>query len=281
MHAGVTRDTNTYRSGFVLTGGSFLPYGLESSLGLEELPVTFRVLGFASDGWVMATDRCQLSSHSAVNDSTKAHVSIRTTECTGKIIWDRANGIACCASGDDIALMMATKIVNRATLENNFNDNTAERIREIARNTYFEAHCIEAFRSDERNVLAVVPTGVWHVKGRGDAYCVTQINKAGTIYIGDTANPAVFILQRYYPTFPRDANGQHGVCEWRTVDELRCLLAHTVLEAHFCNQSSVNGLNVLTYRNEQGFCLLGEKELAELTSKSNAVAKEYEHALFR
>ena len=112
----------------------------------------------------------------------------------------------------------------------------------------------------------------WRIRATSTAVVRPLISSTCcSVYIGDTANAAIFFSQRYYRDFLAK----------RTVKQLLTLLAHSVLEAHSLNPESVEGLNILTYENGRGYEFFDDSKLGHLKARSGEIFRLLEAELFR
>ncbi len=237
--------------------------------------MTFCILAFASDGWVMAADRREQNQLGGTWHGT------RLLDSAMKICWNEKAGVACCFSGDIIARKIAEGIVTairRKTLDfDNLRhaDERGEVLKTTANDIFREVKTDwgDKLGAFERTVLVVLATGeVWRLAG-WDGMGAQRIDyKKGAICIGDAPNPAAYLTQRFYP----------ASTDLKTVDELMFLIGHCVLEAGALNPTGVEGLDLLTYRTQPsaGFHLLDDLELKSLKKRSAETFQKISRLLF-
>ncbi len=239
--------------------------------------MTFCVFAFASDGWVMAADRAELATWGD---------GCRTREMVTKICWDNTARTAGCYAGDTVARSI-TEDMFKEIRQGRFNpseyriiDDRRLAIEAIANQTLeTERARLGILRFDSgymRTVLAVLPSGdfgeVWKLQGVDSMRASLVPHIGGAIFVGDGANPAVFLPQRYYSTF--------HVPNRRSVDDLTFFAAHCVLESHFFNRNAVEGLDVLTFKQTGGFHFYEQSELDQFKKRSLAVSEMLSTAVF-
>jgi hypothetical protein len=264
--------------GFILTSNNFEVYGAEASLYQEELPMTFCIFAFASDGWVMAADRAEIATWGE---------GTRVREAAKKIRWDNDARVAACYAGDTVARSIAEDIVTgirQGRLDpgkHEIEDDRRLAIEEIGNRTLETEKTLVGFDRYNsgyfRTILVVLPSQeVWKIQGTNSSIRATLMpsdNRA--LFIGDRANPAVFFPQRYYSAFNDNL---------RSVDELIFFAGHSVLEAHFFNRHAIEGLNMLTYKRINGqtsqFRFYEDSDLVTLKTKSVALSEKIAKLLF-
>ncbi len=232
--------------------------------------MTFNVFAFASNGWVMATDRAQMRHTGAPREA------IRTKEGTVKIEWDKSSAVAACYSGDEAALQMARAIVAASRTGALDRNDIRGELRRIANEALAaeEARLGRSWMGDLPRDLIVVfgADSGWRIRATGTTVVHPLIfSTCCSVYVGDTANAAIFFSQRYYRDFLAK----------RTVKQLLTLLAHSVLEAHSLNPEAVEGLNILTYENGRGYEFLDDSKLGHLKARSSEIFRLLESELFR
>ncbi len=233
--------------------------------------MTFNVFAFASNGWVMATDQAPMRRAGAPREA------VRTKERTIKIEWDKSNAVASCCSGDEAALQIARAIMAASrTLDRLDRNDIRGELRRIANEELAaeEARLGRSWMRDLPRDLIVVfgADSAWRIRATSTTVVRPLISTTCcSVYIGDTANAAIFFSQRYYRDFLAK----------RTVKQLLTLLAHSVLEAHSLDPESVGGLNILTYQNGRGYEFLDDSKLGHLKTRSGEIFRLLEAELFR
>jgi len=244
-------------------------YYSEAQVWQEELPMTFNLLAFALNGWVMASDRSQQ------NLVGNAVVRVRTSATVTKILYDESVGAACCFAGDDCAEYVADDIMAELRNGTFVRDQRKQEFERIS-----NARCrSEAVRLGQdwqpraaRTVLLMLcdRQAGWMIHV-GERTFARELNPYGSVYIGDIANPAVFFPERYYPAYST---------QLRRASELVFPMAHSVLEAHALNSSGIYGLDVLAYENGQ-FHWYSDAELKDLETRSKKLADMVRTAIFQ
>lgn len=227
--------------------------------------MTFCILAFASDGWIMAADRREQNQLGGAWNAT------RLLDSAIKICWDKESGVAACFSGDIVARKIAEGLVT-AVRGNQFEKlrNEHERresIKTIANDIFREVKSQWSDRliNCERTILLVFSSGeTWRIAGWDGVGATLISHKKGAICIGDAPNPAVYFTQRFYSTS----------AELKTVKELQFLLAHCVLEAGILNPTGVQGLDMLIRLGTGEPRLLNESELKALEKRSAATSAQ-------
>lgn len=210
---------------------------LSSASPHEESDMTLQVAFVARDGIVIASDKKAIGGFG----SSKVR----------KILVEPKNCIICAFSGDDLSAAMAQRLIDAPPdiFENN--------------------HAIELLLNAEikrakqigkpvgQLIIAAVPKNrrLWRIRLFSKSLAMPIEDKA---YGGDDKNPAIFWGERYYS-------------QSATVDELKLLAAHIVLEGGKLSRY-VGGLDVFTVKDgEAGF--LKDVDLESLRAKSQAIAR--------
>jgi hypothetical protein len=112
-------------------------------------------------------------------------------------------------------------------------------------------------------VIAAIPNRtialhkLWRVTFLGDSTPLIQMVD-DKLYGGDESNSAIFFGERYHDPS-------------KTVDDLKTLAAHIILEGHKLSPSAIDGLELLESRDGHEPRLLEAWELAVLKTKSDAI----------
>ena len=230
----------------------------------EELNMTLQVGLVGHDGFVIASDTKAVTG----GDSTAGGPStMRRTGATRKILVSDSGNLVCAFSGNQTIPLVARQLLGL------LNDHLGADVEKcLLEKTEQILDAIGAGRLGLSGVLILAVPGIpklWEITfayQMGQTFLNTVSNRATG---GDRGNPAVFFLERY----------QDGTTN-RSVKELTVLAAHTVLEGHVLNPTTVDGLDVLVSENGGKPRFLGEDELQSLRDRSEALHATFKTALF-
>lgn len=223
-------------------------YSLES----EELPMTMQVGMVGADGIVLASDTKWVT---VGLDSI--HGPFRHPEYKSKIKID--GEIAICCAGDDMdsSTLVADEIISRWR---EGDGDELQRIRAIVMRLFKKRpiECLVAIAVPTkiliRILVAKIPTGV----GSKTEWSFNIASVWGVQTAGDIANDAVFWCRYYDKSL--------------SVQELKGLAAHVVVEANNFNNAMVDGLEIV-YSDASGFHRGSDAENDEWRAKSEAWGK--------
>lgn len=210
------------------------PWGYNSYCVAEEVPTTFQIGVVCSDGVLLASDR-QVNYSGGYRNSSEV-VKIRYKD----------GDIACCASGDRYADMVAECAVadySEGCDVEELLGNLGKSTMEIAESQH--GLCGNDLNCPHGTVLTVCrvksEVRLWRtdVQVRGSRLHATKEIQTRS-FCGDEANPACFITERYL-----------GRSWERPMDESLLIVAHTLYMAHALNPYGVAELDVLMCRYER------------------------------
>ena len=219
----------------------------------EELNMTLQVALVGKDGFVIASDM------KAVAES----LIRRATEMRQILISEKGD-LVCAFSGHHLLSKAANRLLKSAS-EPGTNISLC-----------LEAKAEQAFDDYERNIQVTIhgdlivaipgtPPQMWNVSflnGQASSQPVSD-----RVIRGDRINPAVFFAERY-----------HAVEQ--SVEELKVLAAHTVIEGGLLDPTYVGGLDVLVSTNGEKPRFLEEHELQLLRSRSADIHNALTTAIF-
>ena len=191
---------------------------------------------------------------------------MRHTSEMRKILISRSGNLVFAFSGSQIAADIAKRLADSA--DNSVGDVSA----------YLQSKSAEFHKSYDEEVRPhgpVIIVGVRNVSG--DVPKLLEVSFYGQpilrpshsrIVGGDAGNSAVFFVERY-----------QGNWQERSVEELKLLATHTVLEGHSLNQTSVDGLDILLAVDGQEPRFMEESEKRDLESRSADIHKQLRNLL--
>ena len=227
----------------------------------EEIPTTFQVGITASDGVILASDRC------AIFAPTLAHEHPYRSSHRGSKIF-ASDDFACCPSGTGWAVDAAYRAVElhrggvRDVSECLYHSR-AEAI-EVARVAGYDPHTnlgalLVAHRSANRVDLWFADVRVRIGNIPSDPIRMDDYKSAG-----DNGNGAHFLIERYLRRQP----------QFR-MEQLKLLTAHAILTAAQLNPEGIEGLEILLCPNIGPFRAVGREELEDLSRRSAEVDESF------
>jgi len=230
----------------------------------EEVQVTFQLTMVGSDGILLASDT------QVTEIGTNSY---RETHSTYKIEIHEQEEVTYCCSGGDLALTAAEGILSNLRARQADKVLTDAGLKELLRESGNEA--LEATpiiigwgcQHNTGTVLLVIPIGnvltswvlyVQHDNNPERRRCSVErvLTHARS---GDTANSAIFFVQKYFPGHPK-----------LPLRRLLPLAAHAVLMAGKLNPAGVSGLDIVLCT-RTGFRRLEEDEINKLVDQSIAL----------
>jgi hypothetical protein len=231
---------------------------------IEEEPMTLQVGLMARDGFVIASDRKASRDFRPV---TTIRANISRTQVRGvaseirKVLVSRNKNLVCAFSGDDLSKNMADALV--ASCPKQFSDDQA--IEAYFKKTA-EPFMFKGTQPENQLLIAGTTTPhywLWRIFFFSGSVIVQRIHDK--ITGGDDANPAAYLLERFY----RDD---------MPVADLEVLAAHFVLEGrHFSTQ--IRGLDILISKTGKHPRFLSQKELAALQRRSDSACQIFSEVL--
>jgi hypothetical protein len=236
---------------------------------LENIPVTFQVGIVATDGVILASDtRVTQIEGQALYSTAEGQRLFSTSEKI--VVHDEVPRLAYCWAGDQLQSRIAHDFSDSARKEKS--TLSFQQIRELLIRTAtlalialypgYPHELPQGTLASPRkhtggSVLVAYPglstVELWklRVDCTLDAFPVRDKTAAG-----DTINPAIFFLEKYY--------------RQDTIDKLLPLAVHTILTAAALNPKDIGGLEIVTCRNER-FERLPAERIAELTQFSQTL----------
>ncbi|MFZ0309140.1 MAG: hypothetical protein WAL89_13285 [Candidatus Sulfotelmatobacter sp.] len=225
--------------------------------------MTFQIALAAKDGFLIASDRKGIAGGCPTGTG---RTLMRHTSEMRKILISRSGNLVFAFSGSQIAADIAKRLADSA--DNSVGDVSA----------YLQSKSAEFHKSYDEEVRPhgpVIIVGVRNVSG--DVPKLLEVSFYGQpilrpshsrIVGGDAGNSAVFFVERY-----------QGNWQERSVEELKLLATHTVLEGHSLNQTSVDGLDILLAVDGQEPRFMEESEKRDLESRSADIHKQLRNLL--
>lgn len=216
----------------------------------KEFNMTLQVALIGKDGFVIASDR------KTVNEA-----GWRRTAETVKIILSSDADIVCAFSGNHVVSSVAKHVI--ASLNSYGDRDDVESLLLDAVQTKFESYDGALRDSLAKAGRAMIVAAYNQKSGRAQLWEV--IFTTGQPFVnsfldkaigGDSINAALFIIERYY-----------GGTE-TSVEDLKILAVHAILEGHKLNPSMVSGLDVVVFEHDKKPRLLTEGELDSLREHS-------------
>lgn len=223
--------------------------------------MTFQVALRGSDGVVLASDTKMVSGSGA-----------RTGWTSTKIFCHADRGLAYACSGEKIALTAGQFLSQRLESKEVKLQDMGSLLMQVGQQAWREQWGYEPV---PRELIGTVSSLLvaWNQQGesklwRLDIYHTPDCYQIDDkVVAGDTDNPAVFVLEHYYPD------------KLRPVVELILLAAHTVLMAAQHNPEMISGLEMVVCKD--GSCQpVSAEELTELRSRSHKLDENMGHGLY-
>ena len=225
----------------------------------EEPDMTLQVALIGTDGFVIASDTKAVSGGGIAAPFSKKH-RLRMFSETTKIIHNDADTLVCAFSGNQTIREIARRLRD-AVGEDAGQDLAAQLQNKI--DAAFAA-CSDTVRNNANGlIIVIIPNAengmpkMWEISFHGQPLVEpTHICSIG----GDRSNSAIMWAQQY------QIEGLK-----RSVDELKLLAAHTVVEGHFLNATEVDGLDVFVAKNGEKPRFLENDELQSLWDRSEVL----------
>jgi len=221
----------------------------------EEETMTLQIGLEASDGFVVASDRRSFSGQ-----------IFRSTDMRKILVSDENPQVVCAFSGSDASRRVAQALVDRH--RNLKDDSDATK--------HFIEESVKAARDgqggedlEKQLVLAAL---VNPSEGAGRFWRITfgrtpmALPLRYKIYGGEESNPAVYFPEAHY---------RESAC----VEDLELLAAHYILQGAK-HSSSVRGLDIYVAKNGSPARFLSKSELAQLSKRSAAIARNLDELLY-
>jgi 20S proteasome alpha/beta subunit len=232
----------------------------------EDLNMTLQVALVGNDGFVIATDT-KASTDGGPLAPVPNRNQLRRSSSTPKMVVSDSKKLVCVFSGEQTVGQLARRLINYVNenpgldLSNCLEEKITERLGSF-----------ETVRSKiSGNLIAAIPAAedgipkLYHVTIlEGQALCQPILDR---VVDGDRRNPAQFFVERYYTPD-------------KTVEELKFLAAHTVLEGGRLNPTTVGGLEVLVSKNGKTVSFLRDEELQVLRDRSQSLHNTITTELF-
>jgi 20S proteasome alpha/beta subunit len=215
------------------------------SLDFQEEPMTLQVALIGKDGFVLASDKKDV-----------AELWSRRTSETRKILVSEKRDLVCAFSGHPLLSAAATRLLEFASEPG---IDIAFSLEDGAQRTLdnYERNVQATIYGDLIVLILGKHPQLWNVSfvnGQASAQPVFD-----RVIRGDRINPAVFFAERYHKVE-------------QSVEELKLLAAHTVLEGAALDPTSVGGLDMLVSKNgETRF--LEDDDLKHLRERSESTHK--------
>jgi hypothetical protein len=222
----------------------------------DDLNMTLQVALVGRDGFVIASDTQGVRGVDGIDSKRYAASGVR------KILHSVSHRVVCAFSGDQIISNCAQRLLKldlASATEETLRELLQNEIERIFKDCTLDLPPQAPARICGQLILAISGRSkLWEISFAYGQRFVTSVSNH--LIGGDLRNSAVFLVDRLH----RD-----GV--ERSVDELKVLAAHTVLQGHFVNPTSVGGLDVFVSKNGETPDFLGNDELEVLRARSESL----------
>lgn len=206
----------------------------------EETPMTLQIGLRGADGWLIASDRCEVPESVASGD-------VAIQQSVQKIEIDDKKGLAFAAWGFKEVKNVGRTIIERFDPALHIGGILKRELERIADAEWEKHKHIASWRNPLGLIIGIrgVPMPLWTVSVAEHSNAIAYYPASGPI-VGHIGNAALFFLRHYF---------KRGL----PVERLQMLAAHVVLTASKINPEGVNGLDMAICKGDTLFMLSDEK----------------------